>query len=64
VRTFAHPRTKNQQVKAIGQPQDRNVPILVVLPGQHRGSTVFAPVETTQIAPTVLTLLGLSPDDL
>ncbi len=45
-------------------PQDRNVPILVVLPGSHHGSTVTCPVETTQIAPTILTLLGLDPNQL
>jgi hypothetical protein len=44
--------------------QDRNVPILVVLPGSHNGSTITSPVETTQIAPTILALLGLTPSDL
>ena len=44
--------------------QDRNVPILVVLPGRRLGSTTPAPVETTQIAPTILGLLGLNPRDL
>ena len=42
-------------------PQDRHVPILVVLPGPAHGQTVGAPVETTQIAPTILRLLGLNP---
>jgi hypothetical protein len=45
-------------------PQDRNVPILVVRPGQHHGATIGAPVETTQIAPTILALLGLDPGEL
>jgi hypothetical protein len=45
-------------------PQDRNVPILVALPGLRNGHTVAAPVETTQIAPTILALLGLPPRDL
>jgi type I phosphodiesterase/nucleotide pyrophosphatase len=45
-------------------PQDRNVPILVVLPGPPHGVTIAAPVETTQIAPTILRLLGLNPGDL
>ncbi len=45
-------------------PQDRNVPILVVLPGRTWGTTLSAPVETTQIAPTILTLLGLNPGEL
>jgi hypothetical protein len=44
--------------------QDRNVPILVVLPGLQDGHAVDAPVETTQIAPTILKLLGLDPFDL
>jgi len=45
-------------------PQDRNVPILVVLPGHNNGSAIGAPVETTQIAPTILRLLGLDPNQL
>jgi hypothetical protein len=45
-------------------PQDRHVPILVVLPGLAHGQTVGAPVETTQIAPTILRLLGLNPGAL
>ncbi|MBV9449183.1 MAG: alkaline phosphatase family protein [Streptosporangiaceae bacterium] len=45
-------------------PQDRDVPILVALPGLRNGHGVSAPVETTQIAPTILRLLGLNPLDL
>jgi hypothetical protein len=45
-------------------PQDRNVPILVALPGLHRGRAIGAPVETTQIAPTILSLLHLNPNAL
>jgi Type I phosphodiesterase / nucleotide pyrophosphatase len=44
--------------------QDRNVPILVVLPGLRHGHVFGSSVETTQIAPTILTLLGLDPFDL
>ena len=44
--------------------QDRHVPILVVLPGSHHGHVIGAPVETTQIAPSILTLLGMSPGEL
>jgi hypothetical protein len=44
--------------------QDRNVPILVVLPGLKDGHVIAAPVETTQIAPTILALLGLNPSAL
>jgi predicted AlkP superfamily pyrophosphatase or phosphodiesterase len=44
--------------------EDRNVPILVSWPGAVGGLNVTAPVETTQIAPTILELLGLSPTEL
>jgi hypothetical protein len=44
--------------------QDRNVPILVVLPGLRHGHVVDARVETTQIAPTILALLGLPSREL
>jgi hypothetical protein len=46
--------------------QDRNVPILVVSPsvGDGHGATIWSPVETTQIAPTILDLLGLNPNAL
>ncbi len=44
--------------------QDRNVPILVVLPGLQHGGVIGSAVETTQIAPTILTLLGLNPFEL
>jgi Type I phosphodiesterase / nucleotide pyrophosphatase len=42
-------------------PQDRDVPILLSLPGLDKGHVIAAPVETTQIAPSILGLLGLSP---
>jgi hypothetical protein len=45
-------------------PQDRNVPILVVLPNLKNGRTIGTPVETTQIAPAILRLLGLDPGEL
>ena len=41
--------------------QDRNVPILVVLPSLRHGHLIGAHVETTQIAPSILKLLGLDP---
>ncbi|MGI8448762.1 MAG: hypothetical protein ACR2MP_16595 [Streptosporangiaceae bacterium] len=41
--------------------QDRKVPILVDAPGLHHAGEVGAQVETTQIAPTILRLLGLDP---
>jgi hypothetical protein len=43
---------------------DRNVPILVARPGVPGGFAVTKPVETTQIAPTILKLLGLNPREL
>jgi arylsulfatase A-like enzyme len=44
--------------------EDRNVPILLAGPGTPGGKTVTTAVETTQIAPTILKLLGLDPDEL
>jgi hypothetical protein len=44
-------------------PQDRNVPLVVSVPGGH-GATDNRKVETTQIAPTILRLLGLDPKEL
>jgi hypothetical protein len=44
--------------------QDRNVPILVVSPTLRHGGTFSNPVETTQIAPTILDLLDLNPEAL
>jgi len=41
-------------------PQDRDVPLVVSGPG-IRHDTQRGPVETTQIAPTILALLGLDP---
>src|SRR6201996_2559600 len=43
---------------------DRDVPLLVYAPGAVRAGRSSHPVETTQIAPTVLKLLGLNPGDL
>ncbi len=45
-------------------PQDRNVPILVVSPTGRHGASIGAPVETTEIAPAILRLLGLNPGNL
>ena len=44
--------------------EDRNVPILVEWRGAPGGTAVTRPVETTQIAPTILRLLGLNPNEL
>jgi hypothetical protein len=45
-------------------PGDRDVPLLVYAPGKVPHSTPHAWVETTQVAPTILSLLGLNPRDL
>ncbi len=47
--------------------EDRNVPILLALPsttGGATGTAVTTPVQTTQIAPTILKLLGINPIEL
>jgi hypothetical protein len=44
--------------------EDRNVPILVYAPGAVQSGAVSEQVETTQIAPTILQLLGLNPHEL
>jgi hypothetical protein len=45
-------------------PNDRDVPLLVYAPGTVRPSSSGRWVETTQVAPTVLRLLGLDPSAL
>jgi hypothetical protein len=45
-------------------PADRDVPIVVYAPGAAQPGVYDHPVETTQIAPTILDLLGLDPDAL
>jgi hypothetical protein len=45
-------------------PDDRDVPILVYAPHAADPGSYDASVETTQIAPTVLSLLGLDPNQL
>jgi hypothetical protein len=42
---------------------DTHVPLIIATPQLNKG-TVFAAVQTTQIAPTILHLLGLNPEDL
>jgi hypothetical protein len=44
--------------------EDRDVPLLVSGAGVGHGATVGQPVLTTQIAPTILSLLGLDPRSL
>jgi len=45
-------------------PADRDVPILVYGPGTAHPGTSSQPVETTQVAPTIVQLLGLDPSSL
>ena len=45
-------------------PQDRDVPLLVAGADVPHGLTVDNQVQTTQIAPTILRLLGLNPHAL
>jgi hypothetical protein len=45
-------------------PADRDVPIVVYAPGAVKPGTLRPRVETTQIAPTILHLLGLDPNAL
>ena len=45
-------------------PGDRDVPLLVYAPGTVRPGSSDQWVETTQVAPTILRLLGLNPNDL
>ena len=42
-------------------PDDRDVPLLVYAPGAVRAGSSGRWVETTQVAPTILQLLGLDP---
>jgi hypothetical protein len=46
-----------------GDSQDLNVPLILLDPAATPGS-VRTPVSTTQIAPTILSILGLNPQDL
>jgi Type I phosphodiesterase / nucleotide pyrophosphatase len=45
-------------------PADRAVPIVLYAPGAVQAGSYHPSVETTQIAPTILDLLGLDPDAL
>jgi hypothetical protein len=45
-------------------PGDRDVPLVVYAPGNIRPAHSRAWVETTQVAPTILQLLGLNPNGL
>jgi arylsulfatase A-like enzyme len=49
---------------AIHRTGDRDVPIIVYAPGTVGPGSFDSSVETTQIAPTILDLLGLDPSAL
>jgi hypothetical protein len=59
-----HRRSREDRRTRRADPQDRNVPLLVTATGHGRGSHVNKRVETTQIAPTILRLLGIAPRQL
>jgi hypothetical protein len=46
------------------KPGDRDVPLVVYAPGTVQPGQSSYPVETTQVAPTILELLGLNPSEL
>ena len=45
-------------------PGDRDVPLVVYAPGTVKSGQIGSTVETTQVAPTILKLLGLNPSSL
>jgi arylsulfatase A-like enzyme len=45
-------------------PQDLDVPLVVAGMAVQRRGVVSSPVQTTQVAPTILRLLGLAPETL
>ena len=45
-------------------PGDRDVPLVVYAPGSVQPGQSGQSVETTQVAPTILELLGLNPNPL
>jgi len=45
-------------------PADRDVPIVLYAPGAVTAAQINDPVETTQVAPTILQMLGLKPGAL
>jgi hypothetical protein len=45
-------------------PDDRDVPLIVAGPGTRHDARISSTVATTQIAPTILNLLGLDPEAL
>jgi Type I phosphodiesterase / nucleotide pyrophosphatase len=58
--------TKGSKIAEHGgdNPGDRDVPLVVYAPGVVRPGHAGASVETTQVAPTILQLLGLDPRSL
>ena len=54
--------TKKDEEHGGNAPDDSHLGLLVSLPGMHHARTIAAPVETTQVAPTILRLLDLRPE--
>jgi predicted AlkP superfamily pyrophosphatase or phosphodiesterase len=53
--------TKKDEEHGGNAPDDSHLGLLVSLPGIHHARTIAAPVQTTQVAPTILRLLDLKP---
>jgi arylsulfatase A-like enzyme len=62
----AHSTGKTAKIAEHGgaDPEDRDVPLTVYAPSAVAPNVVSQPVQTTQIAPTILRLLGLDPQSL
>jgi predicted AlkP superfamily pyrophosphatase or phosphodiesterase len=53
--------TKKDEEHGGNAPDDGHLGLLISMPGIHHARTIVAPVETTQVAPTILRLLDLKP---
>jgi predicted AlkP superfamily pyrophosphatase or phosphodiesterase len=53
--------TKKDEEHGGNAPDDGHLGLLISMPGIHHARTIAAPVETTQVAPTILRLLDLKP---
>ena len=53
--------TKKDEEHGGNAPDDGHLGLLISMPGIHRARTIAAPVEMTQVAPTILRLLDLKP---
>ena len=53
--------TKKDEEHGGNAPDDSHLGLLISMPGIHHARTIAAPVQTTQVAPTILRLLDLKP---